>query len=184
MKSKLKNYFQAIERTHHMKNILLFVFVITIAVSGCSSAKKANEVSATYVPIHRFSSMNCQQLINEAESLRRSTPALEAAVDAHRSQQSTVEVVTWILFWPAAFALDKGERQTSDLAQARGELQAIQQALLSNNCNKNPTASPNVMTPSATSLESKLVVLKNLFDQKILTEDQYNKQVKSLLSGN
>ena len=73
-----------------MKANLLHVVALTLALSGCSSAKKANEVTATYVPIHRYSSLTCQQLINEAESLRRSTPALEAAVDSHRTQQSTI----------------------------------------------------------------------------------------------
>jgi hypothetical protein len=116
---------------------LIVCLILISLISGCSTAKKASEVSATYVPVYRYANMTCIQLINEAESLRRATPALEATVDKHRSNQTGIEVVTWILFWPAAFALDKGEKESNELAQARGELQAIQQALLSNNCNKN-----------------------------------------------
>ena len=114
-------------------SLLLCTAVLLVA---CSSAKKASEVSAVYVPASRYANMTCDQLVNEAESLRRATPALESAVDKHRSNQTTIEVVTWILFWPAALALDKGETESNALANARGELQAIQQALMTNNCRK------------------------------------------------
>ena len=114
----------------------LFLLSAMLMLVACSSAKKASEVSAVYVPTSRFTNMTCDQLVNEAESLRRATPALEAAVDKHRSNQTGVEIVTWVLFWPAAFALDKGETESNALANARGELQAIQQALMTNNCRK------------------------------------------------
>jgi hypothetical protein len=156
-------------------------------VGGCSSAKKANEVTAAYVPMHRYSSMTCQQLFYEAEALRRTTPSLEASVDSHRSQQNGVEFVTWFLFWPAAFALDKGERQSNDLAQARGEIQAIQQALISNNCNS-PSASRSLSsnqpsTASGSNIESKIIYLKNLHEKGLLTKNQFNEQVKLLLNS-
>ncbi len=105
-------------------------------LAACSSAPKSNEVSAAYVPTAMYQNMNCEQLITEAEAIRRSVPALEAAVDKHRSQQTTVEVVTWLLFWPAAFALDKGEANSSQLAKAKGELEAISMAMKSKNCGR------------------------------------------------
>lgn len=171
-----------------MKNQGLTISLIVLLLSGCSSAKKASEISAAYVPASRYNNMTCGQLVNEAEALRRVTPALEAAVNTHRSQQTGVEVVTWILFWPAAFALDKGEQQSNQLAQARGELQAIQQALLFNGCNSQPatarTSTPQQSSPSAdSSLESKLVSLKNLRDKNLITEDQYRVQVESILNS-
>lgn len=104
------------------------------SVVGCSSAKKASEVAPAYIPSSNYSGKTCDQLIADAESVRRATPGLEAAVDAHRSQQTTVEVVTWVLFWPAAFALDKGEKQSADLAQVKGELEAIRQAMVQKRC--------------------------------------------------
>lgn len=159
-----------------------------LLLAGCSSAKKASEVSAAYVPVHRYAGMSCQQLVNEAEALRRATPALEAAVDSHRNQQTGVELVTWILFWPAAFALESGERQSSQLAQARGELQAIQQALMSNSCHS-PGSSARGMSTDATvssksdGIESKLVILKNLRDKGLLTQEQYREQVNAVLNS-
>ncbi len=117
-----------------MKFAVVCTLVSTTIIAGCSSAPKASEVAAAYVPVSRYENMNCQQLLNEAEAVRRSVPALAEAVDKHRSQQTGVEVVTWVLFWPAAFLLDKGEANSSKLAQARGELESIQLSLKNKKC--------------------------------------------------
>ena len=103
-------------------------------IVGCSSAPKASEVSAAYVPTGFYANMSCEQLVSEAESVRRSVPALEDAVNKHRSNQTGVEVVTWVLFWPAAFMLDKGEATSSQLAKAKGEIEAIGLAMRSKKC--------------------------------------------------
>lgn len=116
-----------------MKTGILSI-VAVIALSACSSAPKSNEVSAAYVPTAQYQNLTCEQLITEAEAVRRSVPALESAVDKHRSQQTGVEVVTWVLFWPAAFLLDKGEGTSSQLAKAKGELEAIGLAMKSKKC--------------------------------------------------
>jgi hypothetical protein len=108
--------------------------VFALLLAGCSSAPKPNEVTAAYVPAAQYQNLTCDQLVAEAESIRRSTPALEAAVEQHRKSQTGVEVVTWVLFWPAAFLLDKGTEYSAPLAQARGQLQAIQLQLQANKC--------------------------------------------------
>jgi hypothetical protein len=113
--------------------VFLLVSSLIFLVS-CSSAKKSSEVSAAYVPASSYSGKTCEQLVADAEAVRRATPGLEQAVDAHRKQQTGVEVVTWLLFWPAAFALDKGETQSNQLATARGELEAIKAAMVANKC--------------------------------------------------
>lgn len=107
-----------------MKATIAIIAAAILAV-GCSSAPKSSEVGANYVPSNRYESMSCERLANEAESIRRAIPALAQAVDAHRSQQTAVEVVTWVLFWPAAIMLDKGADKSSQLAAAKGELEAI-----------------------------------------------------------
>lgn len=110
------------------------LLIATILMVGCSSAPKVNEVKQLYVPASNYESFTCEKLIAEAEAVRRSLPGLEEAVEKHRSQQSTVEVVTWILFWPAAFALDKGEKNSTELGKAKGELEAIGIAMKSKKC--------------------------------------------------
>ena len=114
-----------------LNTILIFVIFLMV---GCSSAPKVSEVKQVYVPASNYENFTCEKLIAEAEAVRRSVPGLEEAVEKHRSQQSTVEVVTWILFWPAAFALDKGEKNSTELGKAKGELEAIGIAMKSKKC--------------------------------------------------
>lgn len=103
-------------------------------LAACSSAPKATEVSASFVPVGQYANMSCSQLLITAESLRSTIPGLEAQVNNHRSNQTAIEVVTWLLFWPAAFALDKGEGYSSQLARAKGELDAVNLALRTQKC--------------------------------------------------
>lgn len=123
------------------------------ATAGCSSAPKSNEVAAAYVPTAQYQAMTCDQLVAEAEGIRRALPALSSSVDEHRKNQDGVELVTWILFWPAAFALDKGEGKSSQLARAKGEYDAISLALRTKNCDKPLSAgvTPTSAGASATS---------------------------------
>ncbi len=117
-------------KTNFKFTLVIFLFFVV----GCSSAPKVNEVKTIYVPASRYENMSCEKLVIEAEAVRRSVPGLEDAVEKHRSNQTGVEVVTWLLFFPAALALDKGEGNSTKLGQAKGELEAISIAMKSNKC--------------------------------------------------
>ena len=115
-----------------MKNII--IILSSLLIISCSSAKKSSEITTKYVPASNYSNLSCDQLLVEAEIIRARTPGLAAAVDKHRKNQTGVEVVTWVLFWPAAFLLDDGDQMSSELAEAKGQLEAIQQNLYSKKC--------------------------------------------------
>lgn len=139
--------------------ILMATAVVAVA-AGCSSAPKSNEVTAAYVPTSNYKDFTCEQLVAEAEGIRRSVPALASAVDKHRSNQDGVELITWILFWPAAFALDKGEENSGQLAKAKGELEAVTLAMQTKRCDQlgnTPQqvaiAQPAMASPAASSIK-------------------------------
>ena len=112
----------------------IIIVLSSLFLISCSSAKKSYEIQAKYVPASRYSNYSCNQLISEAEIIRARTPGLAAAVDAHRKSQTGVEVVTWVLFWPAAFLLDDGSEMSTQLAEAKGQIEAIQQQLKLKSC--------------------------------------------------
>jgi hypothetical protein len=175
------------------------IMSVAVLVGACSSAPKSNEVSAAYIPIAQYNNYSCDQLISEAESVRRSVPALESAVDKHRENQTGVEVVTWILFFPAALALDKGEGTSSQLAKARGELQAIQTALLAKHCNSQLSASATTNSTvsvgsavasaspkenaTASSPSERLRELDKLKKDGLITEAEYSAKKQKLLEA-
>lgn len=110
---------------------ILFAF---IGLIGCSAAPKSSEVVPSYVSAAQFQGMSCETLVAEYESISKSLSNFESAVDNHRSLQTGTEVVAWVLFWPAAFALNAGESKSSALARAKGEMEAITRSINSNGC--------------------------------------------------
>ena len=117
-----------------MKIKYFIAFVALIALASCTTAKKASEVSAVYIPASNYENLNCDQLFKAAEGIRSKTPALARAVDATRKTDKVKEQVAWWLFFPAAFFLEGNAAEQTELAVARGQLEAIRNAAIKAQC--------------------------------------------------
>ena len=118
-----------------LNNKFLIIFLALAFLSSCTTAKKASEVSAVYVPASNYDNLNCEQLFETAEQIRSKTPALERAVDESRKTDKVKEQVAWWLFAPAAFLLEGNAAEQTDLALAKGQLEAIRNAAIKAKCN-------------------------------------------------
>jgi uncharacterized protein YcfL len=116
-----------------MKRVVL-CGVSLFMLQACSDAKKASEVTAAYVPSSAYTSMSCNNLRAEDLRLRRSVSDMSSSVDKEYKSDKTMEAVTWILFWPAAFAMDGNDAEAAKLSQAKGEAEAIRAAMIAKNC--------------------------------------------------
>tara|TARA_B100000787_G_C16094979_1_gene250721 strand:- start:141 stop:512 length:372 start_codon:yes stop_codon:yes gene_type:complete len=115
------------------KNTLSY-FALAILISGCSTAQRATDVSAIRVPIAPYLKMTCQELATEQNSLVKEAQSVGAQVDdSYRSDKNT-ELVTWILFAPAAFWMDGNQKEASQLASIKGQLDTVQEAQKVNKC--------------------------------------------------
>jgi hypothetical protein len=115
------------------KNALSY-FALAILVSGCSTAQRATDVSAIRVPIAPYLKMTCQELATEQNALVTQAQSVGAQVDdSYRSDKNT-ELVTWILFAPAAFWMDGNQKEASQLASIKGQLDTVQEAQKVNKC--------------------------------------------------
>jgi len=117
-----------------MKTKYIIAFVALFILASCTTAKKASEVSAVYVPASNYANLDCEQLFQSAEEIRSKTPALAAAVDASRKTDKVKEQVAWWLFFPAAFLMDGNAAEQTNLALARGQLEAIRNAAIKAKC--------------------------------------------------
>ena len=117
-----------------MKNFLLILSLVIIA--SCSSAQKASEVNAARVSVAPYLSMDCVALATEQNTLLRDAQALGAQVDEEYSSDKAAELVTWILFAPAAFFIDGNAQSAAKLASIKGQLEAVQEAQKINECSK------------------------------------------------
>lgn len=108
--------------------------IALIGVSACSDAKTASEVAPELVSPSTYSNLSCRQLRAEAEMIRERTPALSAAVDKAYNDDKAMEAVAWILFWPAAIAIDGNDTESAQLSRAKGQLEAITYQMRSKGC--------------------------------------------------
>ena len=120
-----------------MKKNITVALIFLLLGSACTTAKKASEVRAAYVPASQYENLNCDQLFAAAEEIRSRTTALEIAVDDSRRQDKIKEQVAWWLFAPAAFMIEGNAEEQTDLALAKGQLDAIRSQAIRSRCNVN-----------------------------------------------
>lgn len=111
-----------------------FIAILALSLAACSNAPKSHEVAADYASSVPYENMSCDRLNIEVASLQRQVNEASGAVDSHRSKQTGVEIITWVLFWPAAFALDKGGEHSGKLARLKGEYEAVRKAAQIKGC--------------------------------------------------
>jgi hypothetical protein len=111
-----------------------FTVSILFSLMACSDAKTSSEVAPELVSPSMYSGMSCRQLRSEAELVKDATPALAAAVDREYKNDKALEAVTWILFWPAIFAMDGNDAEAAQLGRAKGQLEAITRQMKNKGC--------------------------------------------------
>ncbi len=112
----------------------LFIFLALISVFGCSTAQKSGDVQAARISIAPYLSMDCKSLATEQNSLLDQARALGAQVDSEYDSDKGLEVVTWVLFWPAVFWMDGNAESAGRLSSLKGQLEAVQEAQKINKC--------------------------------------------------
>lgn len=120
-----------------MNKTASLVCAAVFLLGACSNAQKAVEVEPEFVSSQKYTSMSCHKLREEAERVKASVSGLETSVDKAYKDDKTMEAVTWILFWPAVFAMDGNDEEAAKLSKAKGEAQAITAAMQSKRCRMN-----------------------------------------------
>ncbi|WP_146188686.1 hypothetical protein [Pseudoprimorskyibacter insulae] len=91
-------------------------------------------MGVNYVPSSKYQGLNCSQLREEDRRLRASIEDLTTKVDKSYKHDKNMEAVTWILFWPAVFAMDGNDAEATRLATAKGEADALHTAMQNKKC--------------------------------------------------
>ena len=115
-----------------MKKIIILLTLF--AVFSCSTAQKSGEVQAARISVAPYLSMDCKALTTEQNSLLNQARALGAQVDSEFDSDKGLEVVTWVLFWPAVFWMDGNAESAGQLSSIKGQLEAVQEAQKINKC--------------------------------------------------
>ena len=123
-----------------IKRIIATSLVLVFTV-GCSTAQKASEVTAIKTSVAPYLKMSCQELANEQDDLLTAAESAGAQVDSTYQSDKNAELVTWILFAPAAFMIDGNQEEAAKLASIKGQLDAVRDAQKVNQCITNQIVS-------------------------------------------
>ena len=101
---------------------------------SCSTAQKSSEVQSIRIPVAPYLKMTCKELATEQSSLISEAQAAGAQVDSSHDSDQAAVLVTWLLFWPAAFLIEGNQEEASRLAGIKGQLEAVSEAQKINEC--------------------------------------------------
>jgi hypothetical protein len=109
-----------------------FAMVVAALLGGCAS--KSSEITAAYVSPIPYQSYTCQQLGMEAQAISAKAAELSGAQDQKRTNDQIATGVAIVVFWPAAFLVGGDGQVAAQLAQLKGQLNAIEQASIQKKC--------------------------------------------------
>ena len=110
----------------------LFCIMTLVGIVAMSCAPAARNVMASSVSPILYSNFECDMLIMELASSESKVAQLTAMQRKVRSSDTAVVVIGVLLLWPVLFALSgvTGKNRADELAQAKGERDAIHKAIM------------------------------------------------------
>jgi hypothetical protein len=125
----------------------IYILPAVLIVAGC--ATRSSEITAAYVSPIQYQSYSCAQLQEEAARVSARAAVASGAQDQNATNDAVATTAAVILFWPAAFLVHGNGANAQEVAQLKGDMDAIEQANIEKKCgiqfNK---AAPGAAPPS------------------------------------
>ena len=106
--------------------------IAALALAGCATAP--DEIAPSYVAPSAYAGMSCARLADEHRAATFRLGAIEAQQAQQASNDATMTAVSLFLFWPAMFAVGNGPDHAGEIAQLRGQANAIGEAMRARGC--------------------------------------------------
>jgi len=127
-----------------MKNIISVVIIISLVIlNSCTTAKRSSEVQVSRVSSAPYLKMTCPELATERRIVLERLDAARSKVDSEYDSEKATELVTWLLFAPAAFFLTGNAEEQAEFSQAKGTYDAIEEARNVKKCDVSSNESNN-----------------------------------------
>lgn len=105
---------------------------MAMALAGCATSP--DKISGSYVSSIQYSSYDCDQI---REEMMRVSAKVREVAGAQKSQSNKDAVamgVGLVLFWPALFFLAGGNDRKEELANLKGQYDALNQVAIQKKC--------------------------------------------------
>jgi hypothetical protein len=106
--------------------------VVFCFLSGC--AKKASDISPTYVSPLTYSHYSCDQIRQELIRVNNRVMEVTGQQDSAANKDAVALTVGMVLFWPALFFMVGGDKK-EELGRLKGEYEALERSAIEKDCN-------------------------------------------------
>ena len=111
---------------------IILATAAALALAGCATSP--DQITASSVSPALYSGMDCRQITAEAQRINSRLANITGAQESRANRDTAMTAVTLLLFWPAAFAIGAGQDHAAEIAQLRGEAEALSHAARARGC--------------------------------------------------
>ena len=172
-----------------IRETLIAAGVLT-AMAGC--ATQPDKIETAYVSPLIYKDYSCQQVAGELDRVSRRANELHGSLKKKADGDDGAMAVGMILFWPALFFLDGNSPAMTEYARLKGEREALEKVAIQKNCQDMPrvvevpqgapvpTSMPSL---AGKSKEERLVELRRLREQGLISDEVYTSEQRRILAG-
>lgn len=110
----------------------VFGTLALILLSGCATSP--NNVAASYVSPVVYQNFSCAQLAEEAQRVSSRATQVAGVQNQKASRDAAAMTVAMVIFWPALFFVGGDQGNAAELANLKGQMQAIEEANRTKGC--------------------------------------------------
>lgn len=121
-----------------ISNLLLATLIV-----GCASS--SDKIASSYVSHLQYSSYTCDQIKPELLRVNTQIVKVSGVQDSVANRDAVAMGVGLVLFWPALFFLAAGDDQQAELANLKGQYEALETAAIQKRCD----IAPELLTAKA-----------------------------------
>lgn len=110
------------------------IAVSLAAAMLASCAQKTSHVEAAYTPTALYENLTCEQLLREGWAVSNRAHSAIGKQNRHRVEDDVAVTAGLLVFWPALFFVHGNDATTAELAQLKGEMEAIERASEEKRC--------------------------------------------------
>jgi len=165
--------------------LITFLF-LGVLIAGC--ATQPSDLPTTYVSPNQYQHYSCEQITMEMNRTSRKANELQARLKKDADNDAAQMAVGVIIFWPALFFLEGGDGpEAAEYSRLKGEFEALEEVSVQKKCGvevQTTTTTVTATTPStgdSKSLKDQLRELREMVDEGLITEEDYEKRKSQLL---
>ena len=160
--------------------------VLGVLIAGC--ATQPSDLPTTYVSPNQYQHYSCEQITMEMNRTSRKANELQARLKKDADNDAAQMAVGIVIFWPALFFLEGGDGpEAAEYSRLKGEFEALEQVSVQKKCGVEVQTTTSTVSASEESseepknLKESLRELKEMLDEGLISEEDYEKKKDALL---